>query len=71
MDRMSQKQIDAISELSTVALTRSCQVDGRLLPEGAKGAVVHAYLDGAGYEVEFDEPFHCVVTVRRDDIRGW
>lgn len=33
------------------------------------GAVVYAYRDGAGYEVEFAEPFHCVVTVRPGDIR--
>jgi hypothetical protein len=27
------------------------------------------YRGGAGYEVEFEKPFHCVVTVGRDDIR--
>jgi len=27
------------------------------------------YRDGAGYEVEFVEPFHCVVTLERADIR--
>ena len=58
-----------ITELSVVALRRSRECDGKVLPEGAKGAVVHAYRDGAGYEVEFEEPFHCVVTVGRDDIR--
>ena len=36
---------------------------------GAKGAVVFEYRDGAGYEVEFDESFHCILTVERDDIR--
>ena len=66
---MSRKRVDAIQELTLVALTQPRQVSGKLLPEGAKGAVVHAYRDGAGYEVEFDEPFHCVITVRRDDIR--
>jgi hypothetical protein len=60
---------ERIPELSIVALRHSRKCDGKVLPEGATGAVVHAYRDGAGYEVEFEEPFHCVVTVGRDDIR--
>ena len=59
----------SIPELSIVALTHRRVCDGRVLPEGSTGAVVYAYRDGAGYEVEFEEPFHCVVTVGRDDIR--
>jgi len=52
-----------------VALTHARECKGKVLPEGAKGAVVFEYRDGAGYEVEFDEPFHCILTVERDDIR--
>ncbi len=61
----------AIPELSTVALTHSLPEpeSERILPAGATGTVVFAYRDGVGYEVEFDEPFHSVVTVERDDIR--
>jgi hypothetical protein len=59
----------SIAELSIVSLRHSQECKGGVLPEGAKGAVVHAYRGGAGYEVEFEKPFHCVVTVRRDDIR--
>jgi len=59
----------SIPELSMVALTHTLPCDGAILPEGATGAVVFAYRDGAGYDVEFAEPFHCVVTVERDDIR--
>ena len=59
----------SIPELSIVALTHPHECKGKVLPEGTTGAVVFAYRDGAGYEVEFDEPFHCVVTVERDDIR--
>jgi hypothetical protein len=59
----------AIPELSIVALRHSHESDGKTLPEGTRGAVVYAYRDGAGYEVEFAEPFHCVVTLGRDDIR--
>lgn len=66
---MSRQRTEVIPELSIVALRHPRKHDGKVLPEGAKGAVVHAYRGGAGYEVEFDEPFHCVVTVGRDDIR--
>jgi len=59
----------AIPELSIVALTHAVSQGDRTLPAGATGAVVFAYRDGVGYAVEFDEPFHCVVTVERDDIR--
>ena len=59
----------SIPELSMVALTRSRECEGRTLPEGAMGAVVFAYRDGQGYDVEFTEPFHCIVTVERGDIR--
>jgi hypothetical protein len=65
----SAEQLRPIPELSVVALRHPQECDGRVLPEGSRGAVVHAYRDGAGYEVEFSEPFHCVVTVNRDDIR--
>ena len=66
---MHAKRTKVIPELSIVALRSARVCDGKTLPEGAQGAVVHAYRDGVGYEVEFDEPFHCVVTVGRDDIR--
>jgi hypothetical protein len=42
---------------------------GRVLPEGGRGTVVHAYRDGEHYVVEFSEPFPCAVTVGRDDIQ--
>jgi hypothetical protein len=58
-----------IADLSIVSLRHEQEYDGRVLPEGTKGAVVYTYRGGAGYEVEFEKPFHCVVTVGRDDIR--
>jgi hypothetical protein len=58
-----------IPELSIVVLTHPYECRAGVLPKGATGAVVFAYRDGVGYEVEFDQPFHCVVTVERDDIR--
>ena len=58
-----------IPELSIIALKRAHECEGRMLPVGSRGAVVYAYRDGAAYEVEFSEPFPCVVTVGSDDIR--
>jgi len=31
---------------------------------------VAAYRDGLGYEVEFDRPFHAVVTLNADDLQN-
>lgn len=66
---MAPEDRPSIPELSVVALTHALPQGEKTLPEGTTGAVVFAYRDGVGYEVEFDEPFHCVVTVERDDIR--
>jgi hypothetical protein len=68
-DQVRKGSADLIPELSVVALRYSRKHKGKLLPEGAQGAVVHVYRDGVGYEVEFEEPFHCLVTIDRDDIR--
>lgn len=64
-------QASAIPELSRVALRHAYrwEEEGKVLPEGATGTVVMVYRGGAGYEVEFAQPFHCVVTLRPDDIR--
>lgn len=56
------------SELSVVALTHAVTVGGRSLPRGACGTVVAAYRDGLGYEVEFERPFHAVVTLQSGDL---
>jgi hypothetical protein len=65
---MAPERARSISEHSMVALTHShvCE-DGRVLPEGSEGAVVHVYR-GGGYEVEFERPFHCVATIGRGEI---
>jgi hypothetical protein len=59
----------SIRELSIVALTHPIESKDGVLPEGDRGTVVHTYRDGEHYEVEFSEPFPCVVTVRREDIQ--
>lgn len=56
------------AELSIVSLRDQAAVDSRVLPAGSRGTVVAAYSDGIGYEVEFFEPFHAVVTLEADDL---
>lgn len=60
--------IPRFAELSVVALQKPVEVNGRLLPAGTRGTVVAAYTDGIGYEVEFFEPFHAVVTLEANDL---
>ena len=56
------------AELSVVALARAIDVDGRPMAKGSRGTVVAAYHDGVGYEVEFELPFHAVVTLEAGDL---
>jgi hypothetical protein len=63
-----EREGQTMPELSIVALRNAHRYEAGVLPPGTKGTIVHAYRDGAGYEVEFSEPFHCVVTVAHDDI---
>lgn len=56
------------AEHSVVRLKRPVDVKGRSLPSGTNGTVVAAWRDGNGYEVEFFEPFHAVVTLEADDL---
>jgi hypothetical protein len=58
------------SELSIVRLDRDFAVNGQVLPAGTAGTVVAVYADGAAYEVEFESPFHAVVTLELTDIRA-
>jgi len=58
----------SFAKLSVVALTHAVEVEGQSLPEGALGPVVAAYGDGVGYEVEFERPFHAVVTLQASDL---
>jgi len=56
------------AELAPVTLKRPVEVGEQRLPAGSRGTVVAAYRDGNGFEVEFFEPFHAVVTVEADDL---
>jgi type I restriction enzyme R subunit len=57
-----------VVELSRVMLLVNKQVGERELPAGSSGTVVYAYEGGPAYEVEFDAPFHAVVTVERTEL---
>jgi hypothetical protein len=59
----------AIPELSVVTLTRSLEHKARGLAKGSVGTVVHVWSDGEHYAVEFTEPFPCVLSLARADIR--
>ena len=56
------------AELATVRLTRDMAVDGRTLPKESAGTIVGVYAGGNGYEVEFTDPFHAVVTLDVSDL---
>ena len=59
-----------IKELDVVTLARDIKEHG--LPKGRRGAVVHCYSDGKGFEVEFtDESGESsnVLTLERADIQ--
>ena len=56
-------------ELSVVALSRPVKVEGRLLPVGSTGTIVHVYPQEVAYEVEFSQPFHAIATVEAIAIK--
>jgi type III restriction enzyme len=60
----------AFEELDEVALAVPVQdiVSGRELPAGAHGTVVGVWRGGRAYEVEFTEPFECLVTVLAEGL---
>ena len=67
-DSPQARKRSSFAELSVVTLTRAIEVGSKVLPEGAMGSVVAAYNDVIGYEVEFEIPFHAVVTLIDSDL---
>jgi hypothetical protein len=57
-------------ELDDVTLAAPVHVAtlDRDLPVGSHGTVVGFWQDGRAYEVEFSEPFECLVTVPAEDL---
>lgn len=58
------------AELSVVRLARDLDVEGETLKAGTRGTVVGVYADGAAYEVEFNTPFHAVLTLETADLNA-
>ena len=67
--QMHGERQDRHPELSLVSLARAVEADGRTLPPGAVGTVVHVYPGEGAYEIEFDRPFHIVATVAAASIK--
>lgn len=64
------RTLRSFAEHSMVTLSSQLRLDdGRVLPPGARGAVVGIWAEGESYEVEFIEPFHAVVTVSAPKLR--
>jgi len=61
----------AFEELDDVTLAVPVHVASldQDLPAGAHGTVVGIWQGGRAYEVEFSEPFECLVTVPADGLR--
>jgi hypothetical protein len=59
-------------ELDDVTLAATVHVASldRELPAGAHGTVVGVWEGGRAYEVEFSEPFDCLVTVPAEGLRS-
>ena len=55
--------IEPIEELSVVSLKKPIETGEGLMPAGAEGVVVSVYGEGVAYCVEFEEPFHSIITV--------
>ena len=52
-----------LAELSRVTVSSAVPADEGYLPAGSYGTIVHVYKGGRAYEVEFELPFHCVLTL--------
>ena len=57
-----------LPELSSVVAVREIHEGDKTVPCGARGAIVFVHDGGVGYEVEFVEPVHLVVSASRDEL---
>ena len=56
-------QREPIEELSGVRLRQAIDCEGGRLPAGASGTIVAVHAAGEAYSVEFEEPFHALVSL--------
>jgi len=66
---MSSDRRERHPELSLVSLAQPVEADGKVLPPGSTGTVVHVYPGERAYEVEFISPFHVLATVEAAAIK--
>ncbi|WP_298957926.1 DUF4926 domain-containing protein [uncultured Methylobacterium sp.] len=59
-----------LDELDVVAVGPGVvdEDEGRGIPAGSVGTIVAVYGEGEAFCVEFEEPFHALATVGRDQI---
>lgn len=56
------------SELSSVIAIKEIHEGGRTVRPGARGVILFAHDAGVGYEVEFVEPEHLVISASPDEL---
>ena len=57
-----------VTEHQTIGLTAPVTVEGSIFAAGSTGTVVGVYADTRAVGVEFERPFHAVVTMEPDQI---
>jgi hypothetical protein len=67
---MRTEHVPAFEEADEVALAIPLhdKISGRDLPAGTRGTVVGVWHGGRAYEVEFTQPFECLVTVPAEGL---
>jgi hypothetical protein len=70
--RGTSQNVGMFDELDDVTLVAPMHVATlhRDLPDGSHGTVVGVWQGGHVYEVEFSEPFECLVTVPAEGLRA-
>ncbi len=58
-----------LHELDYVCLMDDAQWDGQSIPRGSKGTIVDWVEASSSCEVEFVDPFPCVLTLEKDKLR--
>lgn len=56
-------------ELDIVVTTMPVTMDRRIIPPGSQGTITKIDRGYDLFDIEFYRPFHCVVTLRRYQIR--
>lgn len=60
---------EALRELDYVYLAAAAQWEGKTIPQGSRGTIVD-WVDASSYcEVEFVDPFPCVLTLEKNKLR--